>query len=500
MLDSLILGGQLILQPENFIFCFFGVLTGTVIGILPGLGPVGALSILLPTTLTMTPVQAIIALSGIYYGAMYGGSTTSILLNIPGEAASVVTCIDGHQMAKKGWAGPALGIAAFGSFIGGTIGIFLLMIIALPLIQIALRFGPPEYFSLIIIGMVLLTFLSGQSVPKSLAMGAIGVFLGNIGADPMTGVPRFTGSISILMDGVGIVPVAMGLFGISEVLINIETGYRQEIIRTDIKGFLPTLQDWRASIGPILRGSVLGFFLGILPGGGAILASFTSYALEKKLSKHPEQFGQGAIEGVAGPETANNAGAQGNFVPLLTFALPCNAVMAMLLAVFMIHGLTPGPLLLKHHPDVFWGLVMSMYLGNAMLLFLNLPLIGLWIKILKIPYPLLFPFILLFCLIGAFSLNNNVGEIVIMVLFGVLGYFMKKFDYDAAILVLALVLGPMLENNFRQSLLIYQKGILIFFQRPISLGFLFLAAILLLYPFFKRNKPSSYVERSSGKE
>ncbi len=482
MFDHILLGAQVVLQPENVFICFLGVLIGTLIGVLPGLGPVGALSILLPTTFHMSPLQAVILMAGIYYGAQYGGSTTSILLRIPGEASAVVTCIDGYEMARKGRAGPALGMAAFGSFIGGTVGIGLLMLLANPLVRIALKFGPPEYFCLMLVGIVLLTFLSSKPTAKSLAMGAFGIFLGVIGSDPMTGVPRYTFNMQILMDGLGLAPVAMGLFGISEILINIEGGLKQDIVRTKIGNILPSLQDWIDSKWAIIRGSFIGFFLGVLPGGGAILASFTSYAIEKRVSRHPEDFGKGAIAGVAGPETANNAGAQGNFVPLLVFGLPCNVVMAMLLAIFIIHGLTPGPLLLKKNPDVFWGLVMSMYLGNIMLLALNLPLIGIWVKILKIPYPLLFPFIILFCLIGVYSLNNNVAEIFIMTIFGVVGYLMRKFDYDPAVLVLAMILGPMLENNFRQSLIIYQQNIFVFLQRPISLALLVIAGFLLVYP------------------
>ena len=486
MIENISIGLQVILRPENVLFCFLGTLMGTLVGVLPGLGPVAALSILLPTTVHLDPVRAVITLAGIYYGAMYGGSTTSILLNIPGEAASVVTCLDGYQMAKKGRAGPALGISAFGSFIGGTIGIVLTILVAIPLIKIALKFGPPEYFSLMVIGMVLLTFLSGKSKMKSLIMAAFGLFLGTIGADPMVGVPRFTFKMYFLMDGLGLVPVAMGLFGISEIFINIEGKFKQEVFETNIKSLFPTLKDWRDSLMPIIRGSFIGFFLGILPGGGALLASFSSYAIEKKLSKHPEMFGKGAIEGVAGPETANNAGAQGNFVPLLTFALPCNAVMALLLGAFLIHGLTPGPLLVKERPDLFWGLIMSMYLGNVMLLVLNLPLIGLWVKMLKIPYSLLFPIIVLFCLIGSFSIDNNVAHVIMMIVFGVLGYLMKKFEYDPAVLILALILSRMMEGAFRRSLLVYQEGLFIFFQRPISLGFLLIAFLLLVYPVLRK--------------
>ena len=472
----------------NLLYCFIGVLIGTLVGVLPGIGPVGSLSILLSATVHMTPLQGIVMLSGIYYGAMYGGSTTSILVNIPGEAASIMTCVDGYQMARKGRAGPALGMSAFGSFIGGTISIFLLIFLAIPIIKIALKFGPPEYFSLMIIGISLLTFLSSKSKIKSLAMAAFGIFLGIIGTDLPTGILRFTFNLSVLSDGIGLVPVAVGLFGLSEVLKNVEKSVTMELYETKVERILPTLQDWIDCKWPIIRGTFIGFFLGILPGGGAILASFTSYAVEKRFSKHPEMFGKGAIEGVAGPETANNAGAQGAFVPLLTFGFPSNVVMAILLSALMIHGLTPGPLLLKHNPDIFWGLIMSMYLGNIMLLVLNLPLIGIWIKVLKIPYAILFPLIILFCLIGVYSINNNISEVLIMIIFGFVGYLMNKFEYDPAVLVLAMVLGPMLENSFRQSLLMYQKGFSIFVTWPISLGLLILAIFILISPALRKGR------------
>jgi putative tricarboxylic transport membrane protein len=490
MLDNVLLGIQVVFQPMNILFCFLGALLGTLVGVLPGLGPVGAISIFLPASLHMNPLQALIMVAGIYYGAQYGGSTTSILLNIPGEPSSVVTCIDGYQMARKGRAGPALGMSAFGSFIGGTIGVLLLMVLALPLVKVALRFGPPEYFSLMVVGIVLLTFLSNYSTTKSLIAGAFGIFLATIGSDLMSGTPRFTFQMYTLMDGLGIVPVSMGLFGITEILLNIESGLKQDVYGTKVltKTLLPTLQDWMASKWAIVRGAFLGFFLGVLPGGGVILASFVSYAVEKRFSKHPEMFGKGAIEGVAGPETANNAGAQGSFVPLLSFGFPSNVVMALLLSIFLIHGITPGPLLIKNQPEIFWGLIMSMYLGNIMLILLNLPLIGIWVRFLRVPYPLLFPFIILFCLIGVYSLNNNVIEIVIMVLFGVIGYFMRKFQYDPAVLVLAMVLGPLMETAFRRSLIMYQRSFFIFFERPISLVFLLIAILLLTYPVLRKGR------------
>ena len=476
------MGFQVALQPANLFFCFIGVLIGTLVGVLPGLGPVAAMSLLLPSTFHVSPVSAIIMLAGIYYGAMYGGSTTSILVNIPGEAASVVTCLDGYQMARKGRAGPALGIAAFGSFIGGTLSIIGLMFMAPPLAEMALQFGPPEYFALMLLGLIILTFLASGSMPKALMMAAFGLFLGLIGMDIMTATPRFTFNLYFLMDGVGLVPVVMGLFGVSEVLLNVEARIKQDVFQTKIKGLLPNLKDWRDSTWPIIRGSVLGFFLGILPGGGAVISSFVSYGVEKKCSRHPEKFGTGVIEGVAGPETANNAATGGAFIPLLTLGIPANAVMAMLLGALIIYGMQPGPMLIKQHPDLFWGVVTSMYIGNAMLLVLNLPLIGVWVKILKIPYPILFPLILLFCLIGVFSLNNNVGEIGLMLFFGGVGYLMKKFNYEAAPLVLALVLGPMMENALRQSLIMSNGSVSIFFTRPISLGIVLVVLALLLLP------------------
>lgn len=496
MLDSILLGIQVVLEPSSLLFCFVGVLLGTLVGVLPGLGPVGALSILLPVTLYMSPVQALIMVSGIYYGVQYGGSTTSILLNIPGEVSSIVTCIDGYQMARRGRAGAALGMCAFGSFIGGTIGILLLMVFAVSLVKVALRFGPPEYFSLMVVGVVLLTFLSSKSKLKSLTMGAFGLFLSTIGIDPMGGASRFTFGSFTLMDGLSLPPVAMGLFGIGEILINLERDLRKDVFETKglIKTILPSMHDWRKSRWPIVRGSIIGFFLGILPGGGAVLASFTSYAIEKRFSRAPEQFGQGAIEGVAGPETANNAGAQGSFVPLLAFGIPCNVVMALLLATFLIHGITPGPLLLTQKPDIFWGLIMSMYLGNIMLLILNVPLIGLWVKVLRVPYEVLFPYIVLFCVIGAYSLNSSTVEVVIMIVFGMLGYLMKKFEYDPAVLVLAMVLGPLMENAFRRSLIIYQNSLFVFLERPISLALLAVAAFLLLYPLIWRRRKFIPVE------
>ena len=482
LLGHLFAGFQIVFQPMNLFLCFLGVLMGTLVGVLPGLGPVTAMSLLLPTTFAMSPVQAIIMLAGIYYGAMYGGSTTSILVNIPGESASVVTCLDGYQMARNGRAGAALGISAFGSFIAGTLGIIGLMLVAPPLAAMALQFGPPEYFSLVVMGLTILTFLASGPMWKSLLMAAFGLFLSCIGMELISAKARFTFDIVELSDGVGLVPLVMGLFGISEVMLNIEQSAERTIFESKIKNLLPTLGDWRASIPPILRGSFMGFFLGVLPGGGTVISSFASYAIEKKLSKYPEKFGTGVIEGVAGPESANNAATSGCFIPLLSLGVPTTGTMALLLGTLIMHGVQPGPMLVNEHPDIFWGTVASMYVGNVMLLVLNLPLIGLWVKLLKVPYAILFPLILLFCLIGAFSLNNSVVDIFFVAFFGLVGYLLRKFRYEAAPLVLAFVLGPLMEVNLRQSLLMSDCSPFIFFTRPISGVLISVAVVLLVFP------------------
>jgi putative tricarboxylic transport membrane protein len=481
-LGALGAGFAVALRPENLLFCFVGVFIGTLIGVLPGIGPVGAMSLLLPATYQATPEAAVIMLAGLYYGAMYGGSTTSILVNIPGEAASVVTCLDGYQMARRGRAGPALGIAAIGSFLGGTLSVLGLMLLAPPLTAFALRFGPPEYFSLMVLGLTILVYLAHGSMAKALLMAALGVVLGLIGLDAITAQPRLTFDRMELVDGIGLVPLVMGLFGVAEVLINLEEGVKREVFQTRLGGLLPSRQDWRDCGAPMARGSVLGFLLGILPGGGAVISSFLSYALEKRLSRRPEEFGKGAIAGVAGPEAANNAATGGAFIPLMTLGIPPNVVMAMLLGAFMIHGVQPGPLMMIQHPGLFWGVITSMYIGNAMLLVLNLPLIGLWVQVLRVPYRILFPLILLFCLVGVYSVANTVFDIYVMLLFGVLGYVMRKLRYEGAPMVLAFVLGPMLENNLRKSLILSQGDFSIFFSRPISVACLTLALVLLVSP------------------
>jgi len=478
--DSIAIGFQASLQPVSLFYCFVGVLIGTLVGVLPGLGPGGGMAILLPVTFYVPPLSAIIMLAGVYYGAQYGGSTTSILLNIPGEPASIVTCLDGYQMARQGRAGPALGISAFGSFIAGTLGTLGIMVLAGPLVRFALKFGPPEYFSLMILGLIILSFLSSKSLMKSISMSALGLILSYVGMDSIAGEPRFTFDIDELFTGLPIIPMVMGLFGIAEVMENLEHSVKGSIFKTHLKGLLPTMRDWADSIGAILRGSAIGFFLGILPGGGAMLASFVSYATEKRLSRHPERFGKGAIEGVAGPESANNSGSSGALIPLLTLGIPSNIATGVLFAGFLIHNITPGPLLLKEHPDMFWGIITSMYTGNVILLILNLPLIGFWVRMLQIPFNKLFPMIILFCLIGVFSLNYAVFDILLMILFGVVGYIMRKCRYESPPLVLAFILGPRLEQSLRQSLLLSRGDPSIFFSRPISAACLMIAAILLI--------------------
>lgn len=491
LFDNILYGFQITFQPANILFCGIGVLVGTLVGVLPGIGPAGAMALLLPATFKFSPTSTLIMLAGIYYGVQYGGSTTSILVNIPGEASSVITCIDGYQMARQGRAGPALAIAAWGSFIAGTIANVGLMLVAVPLAKAALRFGPPEYFALMCAGLLVVTYLAQGSVLKAIMMALVGIILGSIGLDAITGLPRFTFGINELVDGVGIIPLVMGLFGISEILQNLEESLEREVFKPRIKNLWPSLRDWAESRWAIVRGSLIGFVLGILPGGGAVVATFVSYAVERKVARHPERFGKGAIEGVAGPESANNAAAGGSLIPLLSLGIPPNPIMAIFFSALIIHGIQPGPLLIKQHPDLFWGLVASLYLGNFLLLILNLPLIGMWVKVLEIPYKLLFPLILLFCLIGVYSINNVSFDLYVMILFGVAGWIMRKFGYEAAPLILAYILGPLLENALRQSLLISGGSFLIFVSRPISaiaLGFAFLLLLSNLFPYFKKQR------------
>jgi putative tricarboxylic transport membrane protein len=484
MLSNIFLGFSVALQPTNLFFCFVGVVLGTLVGVLPGLGPIAAISLLLPGTFKMPAVTGIIMMAGVFYGAMYGGSTTSILVNIPGEAASIVTCIDGYQMARRGRAGAALGIAAIGSFIAGTFSIILLMFLTPVLGNYAVKLGPSEYFTLMILGMTILTYLARGSVLKAWIMAVAGLFMGTIGTDPVTGHLRFTYGSNTLAGGVGLIPVAMGMFGVAEVLSNLEITLKHEVFQTKIKNIWPTWNDWVQSRWSIVRGSILGFFVGVLPGPSATIASFASYALERRISDHPEKFGTGAIEGVAGPESANNAATGAAFIPLLALGIPANIIMGLFLGALLIHGIKPGPLFISEYPELFWGVVTSMYVGNGMLLILNLPLIGLWVKVVKMPYHLLFPLILLLCLLGAYSLNNNPTDILIMVIFGLFGYLVRKFKYEAAPFLLALVLGPMMESNLRQALLISHGTFVIFVTRPFSLFLLIVSFIILLTSLF----------------
>jgi putative tricarboxylic transport membrane protein len=478
LFHNMVLGFSVANSLVNLLYCFIGVIIGTLIGVLPGIGPAGAIAMLLPVSFRMDPVSAIIMMAGIYYGAQYGGSTTSILLNIPGEASSVVTCLDGYQMARKGRAGPALGMSAFGSFIGGTISVVGLMILAPFLVQVAIKFGPAEFFSLMVFGLTMIAYLGSGSLIKSLLMGTAGLFVSTIGMDPVSGIIRFTFGSITLSDGVGLIPVAMGMFGLAEVMENLEEEIHQEVFKTRLRGLLPTLKDWIDSRWAIVRGTIVGFFLGMLPGGSTALPTFIVYGLEKRFSKYPEKFGTGVIEGVAAPETANNAATGSAMIPLLCLGIPANVAMAVLLGAFIIHGIQPGPLLMGRYPQLFWGTIASMYVGNVMLLILNLPLIGLWVQILKVPYRLLFPLIILFCFVGSYCLNNNAYDVLVMVIFGTIGYVMRKFRYEGAPFLLALILGPMVETSFRQALIIGTPSI--FFVKPISASFLGFAFLLLI--------------------
>jgi putative tricarboxylic transport membrane protein len=483
--ENLANGFVVALSASNLFYCALGAILGTAIGVLPGLGPPATIALLLPVTFRMEPVSAVIMLAGIFYGAMYGGSTTSILLNIPGEAASVVTCLDGYKMARNGQAGKALGISAMGSFIAGTLGVLGVSVMAPTLASFALKFGPPEYCCLVFLGLMMAIYLSEESVLKGLMMGVLGLLLGTVGLDPVDGTPRFTMGFNRLMDGVDFVVMAMGLFGIAEILCNLEAPENREVFKTALKGLLPTLEDWRLCWASVLRGSVLGFFVGVLPGGGAIISSFAAYAVEKRLSRHPERFGRGAIEGVAAPEAANNAASTSSFIPLLTLGIPGNASIAMIFVALMIHGIRPGPLLLQEHPNLFWGVIASMYIGNALLLALNLPLINFWVRMLKVPYRYLAVVVVVVCVIGAYSVNNSAWDVGMMVFFGIFGYLLRKFAFPASPFILAMILGPMLEKTLQQSLIASGGQFMTFLNRPISAALLSAAGLLMLTPLVK---------------
>src|SRR5688572_4787703 len=490
ILESLMLGFSVSLEPMNLAYCFLGVLLGTLVGVVPGLGSAAAIALLLPVTYKMSATSAIIMLAGIWYGSMYGGSTTSILLRVPGESASVMTCIDGFEMAKRGRAGAALGISAFGSFIAGTLGLIGLIFLAPPLSDLALDFGPPEYFALTLVGLTLVSFLASGDWRKALAMAAAGLLLGIVGLDPVRSHERFTFGVLSLQGGIELVPMVMGLFGLSQVFCMLERPPRgiEEIARapTRLRELLPNREDWRVSSGAILRGTLIGFLVGVLPGAGATISSYVAYALERRRSREPERFGHGAIEGVAAPEAANNAATSSGFIPLLTLGLPANVVMALMLGAFMLHGVTPGPTMMAQKPDMFWGIITSMFIGNAMLLVLNLPLIGIFAQVTRLPYRYLVPVIVVACLIGAYGVNNNAADILLMLGFGVFGWLAEKYGYSLAPLVLAFVLGPLMEQSLRQSLIISQGDFAIFVSRPISATLLAIGVLFVALPLARR--------------
>jgi TctA family transporter len=480
LVSNLSLGFGVALSFTNLLYCFIGVLLGTLIGVLPGIGPVATIAMLLPVTFTLPPVSALIMLAGIYYGAQYGGSTTAILVNLPGESSSVITALDGYQMARKGRAGPALGVAALGSFFAGTVATFIIALFAPPLAEVALKFGPTEYFSLMVLGLVAATVLAHGSLIKAIAMVILGLLLGLVGTDVNSGVARFNFGMSELSDGINFVVVAMGMFGFAEIIANLEHREKREVFTARIEGLLPTAQDIKDCLPAVLRGTALGSALGILPGGGALLASFAAYTLEKKVSKNKANFGKGAIQGVAAPESANNAGAQTSFIPLLTLGIPSNPVMALMIGAMMIQGIAPGPQVMTERPQLFWGMIASMWVGNLLLVILNLPLIGLWVRLLAVPYRILYPAILLFCCIGVYSVNNQTFDIILTCLFGVLGYVCVKLACEPAPLILGFILGPMMEENLRRAMLLSRGDPSVFVTKPISAVLLGIAVVLLL--------------------
>lgn len=480
LLDNLLLGFREAVSLANLGYCFIGVMVGTLIGVLPGIGPLATIAMLLPLTYNLGPVGALIMLAGIYYGAQYGGSTTAILVNLPGETSSVVTCIDGYQMARQGRAGPALAIAAIGSFFAGTVGTLLIALFGPPLADFALKFGAPEYFSLMLMGLVAAAVLAEGDMIRSLAMVGMGLLLGIVGSDVNTGLARFSFGITELTDGIGFVVVAVGVFAVGEIINNLGEETERQVFTSAIKSLMPTREDLRASIGPILRGTGLGAFFGVLPGTGPAVASLSSYMLEKKLATDPSRFGRGAIEGVAGPESANNADAQCKFIPMLTLGLPASGVMALMLGALTIHGIQPGPEVMGTRPELFWGLIASMWIGNLMLVVLNLPLVGMWVKILKVPYRLLFPAIMAFSAIGIYSVNNSAFDVYLAALFAVVGYLWIKLGFNPAPMLLGFVLGPMLEEHLRRAMLKSGGDPLVFVQHPISLFFIIMTVLILL--------------------
>src|SRR6267154_908861 len=498
LLANLALGFGVAAQPYNMLFCLLGALVGTLVGVLPGIGTVATIAMLLPITFGLPPVGALIMLAGIYYGAQYGGSTTSVLVNIPGEATSVITCLDGHQMSRQGRAGPALAIAAIGSFFAGCVATVLVAALGAPLTSIALLFGPAEYFSLMCLGLIFAVVLAKGSVLKAVAMVMTGLLLSMVGSDLETGAGRMTFDVAELADGIGFANIAMGLFGFAEIIRNLELpSESRDIVQSKITGLMPTRQDLIDSAGAIARGTILGSILGILPGGGAVIASFAAYTFEKKIAKDPSRFGRGAIEGVASPESANNAAAQTSFIPLLTLGIPPNAVMALMVGAMTIHGIVPGPQVMTKQPELFWGMVASMWLGNLMLIIINLPLVGMWVKLLQVPYRFLFPAILIFCSIGVYSINNAPFDVVLTAVFGMVGYWLVKHDFEPAPMLLGFILGPLMEENLRRAMLIARGDPSTFITRPISGSLIGLAAFLLVLavlPMIRHKRDEVFVE------
>ena len=497
LLDNLSLGFSVAFTFQNLTYALLGCLLGTLIGVLPGIGPVATIAMLLPITFHLPPTASLIMLAGIYYGAAYGGSTTSILVTLPGEASSVVTCLDGYQMARNGRAGAALSISAVGSFFAGTVGTLIIVLFAEPLTRMAQKFGPADYCSLMALGLVAAVILASGSVTKAIAMIFLGLLFGLVGTDVNTGAQRFTFDIPELSDGIDFAPIAMGLFGIAEIVVNLERHLTRTGGTIKVTSLWPTMEEVRRAIPAALRGTLLGSALGVLPGGGPTLGAFSAYTLEKKISKNPGQFGKGAVEGVAAPEAANNAAAQTSFIPMLTLGIPSNAVMALMVGAMIIQGIQPGPEVMTKKPDLFWGMIASMWIGNAMLVIINLPMIGIWVKLLTVPYRFLAPAILLFCCIGAYSLQNSTFHVMQVAVFGILGYVFVKLGCEGAPFLLGLVLGPQMEEYFRRAMLLSRGDPMVFLQRPISLGLLVTTAILLLLmalPSFKKARKEAFVE------
>jgi len=499
-LPNLLLGFSTAFTPTNLLWAITGCFIGTMVGVLPGVGPLSGISLLLPLTFGLDPTTGLILLCGVYYGAMYGGSTTSILMRIPGESASVITCLDGYQMAQKGRAGPALAICAIGSYVAGTVAVVGLMFVAPPLARFALRFGPAEYFSLLVLGLTVLSYMTGGSVVKNLAMITLGLLFGMVGIDIITGYFRFVYGIVELGDGLSVVPVAVGLFGLSEIMATAGDPKRPDALRPRLRDLIPSKKELKVSAAPIGRGTILGFLIGIIPGSAHIIATFISYAMERRLSKHPERFGKGAIEGVAGPESANNSASTGALVPMLALGVPTGPIPAVLLAALMVHGIQPGPLLITENPVTFWGLIGSMYLGNFVLLMLNLPLVGIFVNFLRIPYKYLYPTILMLCIVGVYAVNYSVVDLGIMAVMGVLGFLMRKFDFEAAPVVLGVVLAEIMERSLRQALAMSDGSYAIFIEKPISLTFLLAAALLLALAVFSIFRRMTWRERLTQAE